>query len=72
MRRRRRRRRWLRRGTGVSLLSILSAAGGIIDSLPQAVSGELDAVGVVDDAIKDGVGEGGVANNVVPLLDRKL
>jgi len=62
----------LRRGAGVRSLSILSAADGIIDSLPQAVTAELDAVGVVDDAIKDGVGESGITNDVVPLLDRNL
>jgi hypothetical protein len=62
----------LRRGAGASPPSILTAAGGIIDSLSQAVTAELDAVGVVDDAIKDGVGESGIANDVVPLLDRNL
>ena len=33
---------------------------------------EFDSVGVVDYAVKDGIGEGGFANNLVPLVDREL
>ena len=33
---------------------------------------ELDAVGVVNDAIEDGVGVGGLADEVVPCVDRRL
>ena len=38
----------------------------------QALSTELDAIGVVDDAVEDGVGDGGVADDVVPVFDRQL
>ncbi len=40
--------------------------------LAHAVAVELDAVGVVDDAIEDGVGQGGIADDLVPALDRQL
>ena len=33
---------------------------------------ELDAVGIVDDAIQDGVGVGGLADEPVPCLHRRL
>jgi hypothetical protein len=32
----------------------------------QALAGQLDAMGVVDEAVQDGVGVGGVSDNVVP------
>jgi hypothetical protein len=34
--------------------------------LAQTVAFELQAMGVVDDAIEDGVGEGGLADQVMP------
>jgi hypothetical protein len=34
-----------------------------------AVAGEIDAVGVVHDAIEDGVGVGRIADQVMPLVD---
>ena len=37
-----------------------------------AFSGELKAVSVVNEAVQDGVGEGSVAQNVVPMFDRDL
>ena len=40
--------------------------------LAQAVAVELDAVGVVDDAVEDGVGQCRVADDLVPALDRQL
>jgi len=33
---------------------------------------ELEAVGVVDEAIEDGIGEGGIADEIVPGFDRQL
>jgi hypothetical protein len=33
---------------------------------------ECEAVGVVDEAIEDGVGDGGVGDDLVPVLDRYL
>ena len=38
----------------------------------HAFSGELKAVSVVNEAIEDGVAEGGVSDHVVPMLDRDL
>src|SRR5437763_14155361 len=40
--------------------------------LAQAVAAELQAVGVVNNAIEDGVGEGGLADQIVPAVDRDL
>ena len=31
-----------------------------------------DSVGVVDEAVEDGVAEGGIANDVMPVLDGEL
>jgi hypothetical protein len=39
---------------------------------PQAVAGEIDAVGVVHDAIEDGVGVGRIADQIVPFVDGDL
>ena len=44
--------------------------GGL--ELAHAVAGERDPVGAVDDAIEDGVGEGGIADDLVPALDWQL
>ena len=38
----------------------------------HAFSGELKAVSVVNEAIQDGVAEGWVANNIVPMFNRDL
>src|SRR5580692_5154741 len=38
----------------------------------QAVSGEIDAVGIVDDAIEDGVGIGRIADKVMPFVHGDL
>src|SRR6266853_1589092 len=40
--------------------------------LAQAVAAELQAMGVVNDAIEDGVGEGGLADQVMPAVNRDL
>jgi hypothetical protein len=39
----------------------------IVDAIAQGFATELDAVGVVNDALEDGVGEGGITDDVVPL-----
>ena len=44
----------------------------IVDTIAQGFATELDAVGVVNDAVEDGVGEGGIADDVVPLRDGDL
>ncbi len=41
-------------------------------ALAQALSGQFDAIGVVDDAVEDGVGEGGNADQIVPAGDGNL
>ena len=38
----------------------------------RTLSFELEAVGVVDEAIKDGIGEGGIADEIVPGFDGEL
>ena len=38
----------------------------------QAVAGEIDSVRVVNDAIEDGVGIGGIADQLVPFVDGDL
>jgi hypothetical protein len=38
----------------------------------HAVSSQGEAVGVVNQAVEDGVGEGGIADGLVPLVDRQL
>src|SRR5260370_367625 len=40
--------------------------------LPEALSFEFDAVGVVDEAIEDRVGDGGVSDDFVPAIDGQL
>ena len=46
------------------------SSGGSL--LAQALAAQFDAVGVVDDPIEDGVGQGGIADEFVPAIDRKL
>ena len=36
------------------------------------MAGEIDPVSVVDDAIEDGVGVGGIADQLVPFVDGDL
>ena len=55
--------------------SARGGAGGIdriADAIPQGFAAELNSIGVVDDAIENCVGERGVADDVVPLLDGYL
>ena len=41
-------------------------------SFAHAFSLDVQAMGVVDEAVEDGVGERGIADDLVPLLDRNL
>ena len=45
---------------------------GLITVFAQAFSLQIDTVGVVDDAIEDGIGDGGIADDVMPFVDRQL
>ena len=49
-----------------------SAIDRIVNAIAQGFTTELDAVGVVNDAVEDGVGEGRIADDVVPLRDGNL
>ena len=40
--------------------------------LAQALAGQLDAIGVVDDAVEDGVGERWDADQIVPAVHGNL
>src|SRR5665811_1368284 len=40
--------------------------------LSETLSFEFDAVGVVDDAIEDCVGDGGISDNFIPAVDGQL
>ena len=40
--------------------------------LAKTVALELHAMGVVEDAVEDGVGESGLADQVMPAVDRDL
>jgi len=40
--------------------------------LSQALAAEFNAVGAVDEAIEDGVGECRIADHVVPMIDGHL
>ena len=49
-----------------------SSGDGLRRLLAQTVAGELQAMGVVDDAIENGVGKGRFADQVMPAVDRDL
>ena len=49
-----------------------SGLSGGFSGPPQALAGEIDAVGVVHQAVEDGVGIGRVADQGVPLIDGQL
>ena len=42
------------------------------DSATQRGAFEIDAMGAMDDAVENGVGERGIANHLVPAIDREL
>ena len=56
-------------GSGVCV-GVKSLISGVL--LSHAFSGELKAVSVVNEAIQDGVAEGWVADNVVPMFNGDL
>ena len=62
----------LRSRCGCSALRKAGAIDRIVDAIPQGFAAEFDAVGVVDDAVENGVGERGVADDVIPLRDGNL
>ena len=39
---------------------------------PHRFSFQINGVSVMDEAVEDGIGEGGVADEFMPLLDRQL
>jgi hypothetical protein len=45
---------------------------GVRAWLSQAVSSQIDAIGIVDDAVEDRVGERRDSNHIVPAVDRNL
>jgi hypothetical protein len=45
---------------------------GRIFHFPEALAGQLDAIGVMDEAIENGVGDGGIADDFVPAVDWDL
>ena len=61
-----------RSDAGVRLCRSVIGLGQWRLHLSHRISFELEFVGVVDEPVEDGVGEGGVAEQVVPLLDGKL
>jgi len=46
--------------------------GTLRDGFTQSLAGEVEAVGVVDEAIQDGVGNGRIGDHVVPVLQVEL
>src|SRR5258708_38574263 len=56
-------------GSGV-LVGVKSLIAGVLFS--HAFSGELKAVSVVNEAVQDGVAQGGVADDIVPMFDGDL
>ena len=59
------------RQAGLSHLSFPPSSGGGLLRLRCDSAGEVDAVGVVDDAVEDGIGDGGLANGI-PIRLRGL
>jgi hypothetical protein len=46
--------------------------GALRGDLSHAVSIECEAVSVVDEAVEDGVGDGRIGDDIVPIFDRHL
>jgi hypothetical protein len=55
-------------------LCLVNGCGAVFVRLDLSHGGsvELQSVGIVDDAVEDGVGEGGLADDLVPLGQRQL
>src|ERR1035438_7406955 len=56
--------------TGSGVLTGVKASLAV--GAAHALAGEVEAVGVVNEAVEDGVGEGRIADDVAPLIDRDL
>src|ERR1700730_3576275 len=54
------------------LLRFKPLVQGDENGLSQAIAGEFDPVGVVNEAVEDGVGVGGICDDLVPLVDGQL
>ena len=61
-------------GFDLSIMDCVQSSGDGFDGalLAQAVAAELPAMGVVDDAIENGVGEGWFADQLMPVVDWDL
>ena len=49
-----------------------TAIDRVVDAIAESFTTELNSVSVVNDAVEDGVGEGRIADYVVPLGDGNL
>ena len=49
-----------------------SSPDGFGGGFAQAVAGQCEAMGVVDEPVEDGVGDGGVGDRLVPVIDWQL
>ena len=49
-----------------------AAIDRVVDAIAESFATELNSVGVVNDAVEDGVGEGRIADDIVPLWDGNL
>ena len=56
------------RSVGRVVVKLLTLGGGFAEALAL----EREPVGVVHQAIEDGVGDGGIADDLVPVFDRQL
>lgn len=54
------------------LIVVRSSVGLDLTLLSQALAAEFDAVGIVNKAVEDGVGERRIADHVVPMIDGHL
>src|ERR1700730_18161592 len=61
-------------GCDLSITRLVGSSGNDFRRLlpAQAVAAELEAMGVVNDPVEDGVGEGWLAGQVMPAIDRDL
>jgi len=49
-----------------------AAIDRVVDAIAESFATELNSVGVVNDAVEDGVGEGRIADDIVQLWDGSL
>ncbi len=59
-------------GRDLSITDRVGSSGGDFQRLllAQTVAPELEAMGIVNDPVEDGVGESGLADQVMPAVDR--